>query len=159
MISNLFSAASAVSEKSQRQASVNDQDTRVRLLFWGIALEMSRAHALLGVGANNYQAKYAEARAQFAARNPNSDLIAMNEDLLSVYAHNEYLQLLAELGLVGFVLFALFSLALFASFLRALKVSPHRLPILGAAGAMLAFAISSGASAASFRFLGGGLIF
>jgi len=142
-----------------RQDPVNDQNTRVRLLFWGIALEMSRAHPLLGVGANNYQAKYAEARAQFAARNPNSDLIAMNEDLLSVYAHNEYLQMLAELGLVGFVLFALFSLALFASFLRALKVSRHRLPILGAAGAMLAFAISSGASAASFRFLGGGLIF
>ena len=142
-----------------QQHPATDANTQVRFLFWRIALEMVRVHPLLGVGANNYQVIYPEARAQFAARNMNSPLLTANEDLLAGYAHNEYLQMLAELGTVGFFLFVLFSFALMFSFWQALKVSRHKLPILGAAGAMLAFAVSSGASAASFRSLGGGLIF
>ena len=75
-----------------------DVSTRVRFLFWGVGLEMARAHPLLGVGGNNYEVEYATARAQFSARHPNSSLVAMNEHLLTVYAHNEYVQLIAELG-------------------------------------------------------------
>jgi putative inorganic carbon (HCO3(-)) transporter len=136
-----------------------DPNTRVRFLFWGVGLEMVRAHPLFGVGANNYQVRYGEGRAQFAARYPNSPLVAMNDHLLTLYAHNEYVQMAAELGLVGLILFVLFSLSLVATFVRALRIRCHVLPVLGAAGAMLAFAISSGASASSFRYLGGGLIF
>jgi O-antigen ligase len=142
-----------------QQNPTTDANAQVRFLFWRIALEMARVHPLLGVGANNYQVKYPEARAQFAARNMNSPLLALNQDLLSVYAHNEYLQMLAELGVVGILLFVIFSFALVLSFWQALKVTRYKLPILGAAGAMLSFAVSSGASAASFRSIGGGLIF
>jgi O-antigen ligase len=142
-----------------QQHPATDANAQVRFLFWRIALEMAHVHPLLGVGGNNYQVIYPEARAQFAVRNMNSPLLAANEDLLAGYAHNEYLQMLAELGVMGFLLFVLFSFALVLSFWQALKVSRHKLPILGAAGAMLAFAVSSGASAASFRSLGGGLIF
>lgn len=137
----------------------SDPNTRVRFLFWRVGLEMVRSHPLVGVGANNYQINFAEGRAQFAARNPNSPLVAMNDHLLTLYAHNEYVQMAAELGLIGLILFALFSLALLTNFVRALKDRGQTLPVLGAGGAMLAFAISSGASASSFRSLGGGLIF
>jgi O-antigen ligase len=136
-----------------------DANTKVRMLFWGVGLEMLRSNPLLGVGANNYQIKYAEGRAQFSARYPNSPLVAMNDHLLTLYAHNEYVQMAAELGIVGLVLFILFSLALVTNFVRALKNRGQAIPVLGAGGAMLAFAISSGASASSFRCLGGGLIF
>jgi O-antigen ligase/Tfp pilus assembly protein PilF len=136
-----------------------DANTRVRFLFWGVGLEMVRSHPLLGVGANNYQIKYGEARAQFAARYPNSPLVAMSDHLLTLYAHNEYLQMAAELGIVGLMLFVLFSLALVSKFIRALRDRGQTLPVLGAGGAMLAFALSSGASASSFRAIGGGLIF
>ncbi|MBA3512884.1 MAG: O-antigen ligase family protein [Pyrinomonadaceae bacterium] len=136
-----------------------DANTSVRILFWGVGLEMVRSHPLLGVGANNYQIKYGEGRAQFSARYPNSPLVAMNDHLLTLYAHNEYVQMAAELGIIGLLLFALFSLALVTNFARALRDRGQTLPVLGAGGAMLAFGISSGASASSFRSLGGGLIF
>ena len=142
------------------QVNIRDDDsTRARMLFWGVALEMLRAHPLLGVGANNYEAAFPEARARFAERHPNSPLVAMNEQLLVIYAHNEYLQLAAETGAVGFTLFLIFALTLVSLFWRALKHPTKALPALGAGAGMLAFAISSGASASSFRYFGGGLLF
>jgi putative inorganic carbon (HCO3(-)) transporter len=149
-----------VSTVTRLQQNLNtDPNTRVRFLFWGVGLEMLRSHPLLGVGANNYQAKFGEGRSQFSARYPSSPLVAMNDHLLTLYAHNEYVQMAAELGLIGLMLFVLLSLSLVATFVRGLRVRLHPLPVLGTAGAMLAFAISSGASASSFRYLGGGLMF
>ncbi len=136
-----------------------DSNTRVRFLFWGVGLEMLRARPLLGVGGNNYETAFPAARARFATNHVGSPLVGMNEEFLTVYAHNEYLQMLAELGLIGFALFVILSLALVASFLLALKHKKQVLPVLGAAGAMLAFAVSSGASGSSFRYFGGGLLF
>ncbi|MDQ3668433.1 MAG: O-antigen ligase family protein [Acidobacteriota bacterium] len=142
-----------------QQNLLSDANTRARFLLWGAGLEIMRAHPLLGVGGNNYQVKFGEGRAQFSSRYPNSPLVAMNEHLLPIYAHNEYVQMAAELGIIGLILFVLFSLALVTNFVRALRDRGQSLPVLGAGGAMLAFAISSGASASSFRYLSGGLIF
>ena len=155
------SSASAGTSTVARLAQnpVQDNNTRVRFLFWGVAFEMFRLHPLTGVGGNNYDAMFGVARAEFAARNPNSSLTGMNEDFLTVYAHNEYLQMLAELGVVGFLFIAVFAAQLLIAFRRALKNKQLVLPALGAAGAMLAFAISSGASASSFRYFGAGLMF
>jgi O-antigen ligase len=150
-------ATSTVGRFSQDLSA--DISTRARFLFWGVGLEMARAHPLIGVGANNYDAAYANARAQFSARYPTSSLVGVNEHLLVGFAHNEYIQLLAELGGVGLLLFVVFSLMLVASLWRALKLRSHILPALGAGGAMLAFAVSSGASGSSFRYFGGGLVY
>jgi len=142
-----------------QQSLVSDVNTQARFLLWGVGLEILRAHPLLGVGANNYQVHFAEGRAQFAARYPASPLVAMNEQLLPIYAHNEYVQMLAELGIIGLLLFVLFGLGLVATLIAALRARGQQLPVLGAGCAMLAFAISSGASASSFRYMSGGLIF
>ena len=136
-----------------------DANTRARMLLWGVGLEMLRAHPLLGVGGNNYEVAYAGARARFSARHPESPLVGVNEDLLAVYAHNEYIQMLAELGAVGLLLFVLLSCLLVVAFRRALRHPTQALTALGCAGGMLAFAVSSGASASSFRYFGGGLVF
>lgn len=136
-----------------------DDSTRARVLFWGVGFEMLRANPLLGVGANNYETAFPEARTRFAERHPDSALVAMNENLLVVYAHNEYVQLAAELGAIGLALFLLFAAALAYALLRALRHPTKALPALGAGAGMLAFAISSGASASSFRYFGGGLLF
>jgi O-antigen ligase len=158
--SNAQPNAAATSTVSRFTGDLSaDVSTRARFLFWGVGLEMARAHPLLGVGGNNYEAAYATARAQFSTRYPTSSLVALNEDLLTVYAHNEYVQLFAELGAIGFTLFVLFSLSLVAALWRALKQKSQILPALGAGGAMLAFAVSSGASGSSFRYFGGGLVF
>ena len=136
-----------------------DANTHVRFLFWGAGLEMLRAHPLRGVGANNYDAAFSKARAEFAARHPESPLLGLNEHLLAVYAHNEYVQMLAELGLTGLLLFVLFAVGFVAAFWRALRHKTLALPALGAAAGMLAMAVSSGASSSSYRYLGGGLVF
>jgi O-antigen ligase len=149
-----------VSTVSRLQQNLpSDANTQARFLLWGAGLEIMRAHPFLGVGGNNYQVNFGEGRAQFSARYPNSPLVAVNEHLLPIYAHNEYLQMAAELGIIGLVLFVLFGVSLVANFVKALRVKGQSLPVLGAGGAMLAFAISSGASASSFRYLSGGLIF
>jgi tetratricopeptide (TPR) repeat protein len=73
-------------------------------------------------------------------------------------AHNEYVQILAELGIVGFALFLAFCVALIIAAWRALRYSQSALAP-GACCSLIAFALSSGASSASFRWMGGGLIF
>lgn len=138
--------------------NANEPNTRVRLLFWGIGLEMLRAHPLTGVGANNYEIAYPQARAKFSAAHSGSTLLAMHEEMLVERAHNEYVQLLAELGIVGFMFFLAFCAALAQAAGRALRRSRSALA-LGASASLIAFAISSGASAASFRWMGTGIMF
>lgn len=138
--------------------SASEPNTRVRFLFWGIGLEMLREHPLHGVGANNYDVAYPQARAQFAQKHSASPLIAMHEEMLVERAHNEYVQMLAELGIVGFTLFLIFCGALVIAAWRALRRSRSAL-VPGACCSLIAFALSSGASSASFRWMGGGLIF
>lgn len=159
-LSNVPSNTTPVSTVSRFTGNLSsDVGTRARFLFWGVGLEMALAHPLLGVGGNNYEVAYPTARARFSAKHPNSSLVGLNEHLLTVYAHNEYVQLISELGVIGFLLFVLFSLLLVATLWRALKQRSQFIPALGAGGAMLAFAVSSGASGSSFRYFGGGLIF
>ncbi|MDT4899049.1 MAG: hypothetical protein QOH25_4126 [Acidobacteriota bacterium] len=138
--------------------SAAEANTRVRFLFWGIGLEMWREHPLTGVGANNYDAAYPEARAEFSVKHADSALIAMDEEMLVERAHNEYVQILAELGAIGFVLFMVFCVGLTIAAWRALRYARSPLA-LGAVGSLISFALSSGASSASFRWMGGGLIF
>lgn len=139
--------------------SITETNTSARLLFWGVGLEMFRARPFLGVGANNYEVAFSDARAQFSTAHRNSPLVGMNEQLLTQYAHNEYMQILAELGSIGFALFLGFYVALVLTFWRALKKARRPLLALGSGAGLLAFAVSSGASAFSFRWLGSGLIF
>jgi len=136
-----------------------DESANMRFLLWGAGLEMFRAHPVTGVGANNYQSNFANARASFVQRYPNSSLVGLNDHLLPIYAHNEYVQMLAELGLLGLGLFAALAVALTINLVIALRSSRNKLRVIGPGAAMLVFAISSGASASSFRYLSGGLIF
>jgi O-antigen ligase len=139
-------------------SSAADPNTRVRFLFWGAALEMLREHPLRGVGANNYEVAFPGARAEFSAEHPDSPLIGLNEAELAQQAHNEYLQIAAELGAVGVLLFAAFAAALLRVTGRALSGAPSPLAV-GAGASLLVFAISSGASSVSFRYTGSGLLF
>jgi len=135
-----------------------DANTQVRFLVWAIGLEMFRDNPLLGVGANNYELAYPSAREQFSASYPASPLVSSHEELLAQRAHNEYIQILAELGAIGFILFLLFCVSLIWLAVRALRSARNPLA-LGAVCSLMTFAISSGASSVSFRWLGSGLLF
>jgi O-antigen ligase len=154
----LAGGRASVLTRLQSTSTEDQSSARHRFLFWGIGWEMLRARPLTGVGANNYEVVYPEARARFAARYSGSPLIQLFEDKLAERAHNEYVQILSELGAVGFVLFALLCASLIVA--AALALASARSPLaLGAACSLLAFAISSGASSVSFRWMGSGLLF
>ncbi|MDT4955703.1 MAG: hypothetical protein QOJ02_3841 [Acidobacteriota bacterium] len=138
--------------------SADDPNARARFLCWAAGLEMWSTRPLTGVGANNYDTAFPEARAQFSARHADSGLVAVNEDMLVERAHNEYLQILAELGVVGFTLFIVFCVALMIAACRALRRARSPLA-LGGVCSLVVFALSSGASSVSFRWTGSGLIF
>src|SRR6185436_431689 len=142
-----------------KTTSASEANTGVRLLYWGVGWEMFRAHPLTGVGANNYEVAFPIARERFAAAHANSSLLGLNEQLLTQYAHNEYVQILADLGLVGMAFFGAFCLLLIRTFWIALRNAHRPLPALGAGAGMLAFAVSSFASPFSFRWFGSGLMF
>ncbi|HEV2859852.1 MAG TPA: O-antigen ligase family protein [Pyrinomonadaceae bacterium] len=141
-----------------RQTSVADPSARARLLYWAAAFEMLRAHPVNGVGGGGYDSAFAEARAAYAVREPESPLLGVNERYLMAGAHNEYLQIASELGLVGVGLFAVFCVALVWGAWRALRAGRGPL-VPGAVASLAVFAVCSGASSISFRWFGSGLAF
>ena len=136
----------------------NDSNTHARLLLWAIGFEMLKAYPLTGVGGGNYQVSYDDARAAFASDHPNSSLVGLNDHLLPMFAHNEYVQMLAELGVVGFALFVGFIVTILWEAFRGLRSGWNRMLILTSGSAIVAFMLSSGASASSFRSIGAGLL-
>ncbi|MBC7930113.1 MAG: O-antigen ligase family protein [Rubrivivax sp.] len=141
-----------------KATSVTETNTRARLLYWGAAIEMWRVRPLTGIGAGGFNSAFPEARASFIAARPDSSLAGINEQFLSAGAHNEYLQILSELGATGLVFFLAFTTALAWAAWRVLRHSTSALA-LGAFASLAAFAVSSGASSISFRWTGSGLVF
>ena len=142
----------------QTATGADDPNTSVRFLTWAVGFEMWRTRPLIGVGANNYDTAFADARARFSAAHPDSGLVALTEERMAERAHNEYIQILAELGAIGFVLFLVFCVALILAAWRVLRRARSPLA-LGSVCSLVVFALSSGASSVSFRWLGSGLIF
>ncbi len=131
-----------------------------RLLVWNIASEMARMHPLTGVGADNFIAFTNIARAKVAARAPDVPSPEIAEDVVLERAHNEYLQILAELGIVGIVLFAAIFGALKLNVFHLLRRRWRLSPMVWACvGGMTAFALSSLVSSFSFRAMQNGVAF
>ncbi|MBF0275143.1 MAG: O-antigen ligase family protein [Nitrospinae bacterium] len=74
-----------------------------RLIQWLVAIEMFKENPLLGVGPGGYQYKYKDYEIKIKEK-PGSPFYGLSF-YVAKHAHNEYLQLLAEIGLIGFLLF------------------------------------------------------
>jgi putative inorganic carbon (HCO3(-)) transporter len=84
--------------------------------LWAVALDVFRAHPLVGVGAGNFP--LVEPSYAFLNRNlPRFDLIVVTPKVV----HNTYLNVLVEVGVVGFILFAFVVVGAFAAALRAVR--------------------------------------
>lgn len=105
-----------------------DVASRERIVMWKTALAMIHAKPLLGHGVNTFMANY--------------NHYAGDATLWPAYAHNCFLQIAAETGLVGLGLFLLFIGALAALVWKALRVGPAPL-LTGFAAALVAFLIQS----------------
>ncbi len=117
-----------------RGVPVNDENyaTVERLAHWQAALAMANANPLLGVGLGNYEAAY-----------PDYALPRWPQAL--GHAHNDYLNMLAETGLVGFIAYVLVWGLIIYRTLRALRLSDvvMRGAILGLLGTWTHLAVHS----------------
>ena len=131
---------------------------QVRLLVWQIAFESFKQNPMLGTGAENFAINYKDARKAVAETHPNDANLALYEEILPERAHNEFLQILAELGIVGVLIFVwlLFGILRLAFSMRRRKIS---LLTIAALAGICAFLVSSLASSYSFRVPANGLCF
>lgn len=159
LISQISLSTTSTTTVTARFSTENSQSSfKSRFLYWGIALEAFKQNPVIGVGADNFVSVYLIAREKYSTADPQNKLLELDEDNLAERAHNEYLQILSELGAVGAALFVwlLGGIALIFLSLRKKRVS--LLSIASFAG-ICAFLISSVASSYSFRVPANGLCF
>lgn len=143
-----------VSDEAGISASNN-----LRKLMTSLSLEMFRAHPVGGIGADNFGFEVNNYRASYAGRSPQDPNLASAENEISERAHNEYLQILAELGIVGAAIFGwlLAGIALMAY--RAAVRRPVSLTGIAAVLGLGMFLASSLVSSYSFRLIQNGFVF
>lgn len=132
----------------------------VRKLLKSVTLEMIKTHPIMGVGADNYGMEFNNYRAVYAAKNP-TDVNLMTAEVESAErSHNEYLQILSELGIIGGFIFAWFLSSLLLMTFTALKRIKRvsLLPIASLLGIAF-FLASSVVSSFSFRLVQNGFVF
>ena len=114
-------------------SSAEEITAQGRLLLWGETLDLIAAYPLFGCGLGAYVSAFLKYK--------------VSHPLLTAdYAHSDYLQLLAELGMIGFSIAAALVLTVLAKAVRA--ASRHSEPnsrflALACAGAMVAILIHS----------------
>jgi O-antigen ligase len=155
-----FSANSTSTFDRMTSASTN-ASTNARPFLARIALEMFRANPLGGVGADNFGRRVNEYRAEFAADNPEYPHLSLFENEFPKRAHNEYLQILAETGVVGFALFVWFLIGCLRLASVNLNFRRPRLTMTGAAAicGMATFFVSSAVTSFSFRVVPNAVMF
>ncbi len=110
----------------------SDAGVMDRWAMWQAALGMIRDRPVLGHGLNTFMANYLT--------------YWVGGEQQPRYAHNCYLQVAAETGLVGLTAFLSLLASLFACLVRAIRRvgEPHRVLLLGMCAGLVAFAVQAG---------------
>jgi|CXWL01.1.fsa_nt_gi O-antigen ligase len=161
VISSAFAPLPATADYITGAADPSRETSTMRLFTWGVSREMIAANLIVGVGADNFGLEFNKARKEFRLKNPDTPKAEIGEDYLVERAHNEPLQILAELGVIGIALF-LVPFTVFAYyFAGSFRRNGFRLSPIGwaAIAGMSAFAASSMVSSFSFRSVQNGAVF
>jgi O-antigen ligase len=131
-----------------------------RKLMLSVGEEMIKAHPVVGIGADNFGFQANDYRMQLGSVSPDDPNLAEAEDTIPERAHNEYLQITAELGIVGLAIFMLFIAGIGLMGYRAVRRSKHISIFLIAAFIGLGlFLTSSLVTSYSFRLIQNGFVF
>lgn len=117
----VFLNSPQLQDRAESITSTTLQSNTERVLMWQSAFEMFKDHPILGVGLGQYAPKYLnEYKSPEAKERQN-------------HSHNNFLQMLAENGIVGFVGFSLlFGYILLSSLRNSIrKLSPYHVLIFG----------------------------
>lgn len=142
------------------KADPTRENASMRVFTWTIARRMIAEKVVTGVGADNFGIDFNAARAEYAMHEPADPRLSAAEDFVVERAHNEPLQITAELGIPGLLLF-LTAFGVFAYWVIKHFLAHRRAvsPILaGASAGITAFFISSMASSFSFRAAQNGIV-
>ena len=106
MISFVFLPPDQLIVRFARISSVEGITAEDRVLLWRETLDLIAAYPLFGCGLGGYGSAFLKHKVSVPL-------------VSSAYAHNDYLQILAELGIIGFVIAAALMLAILAKAVRA----------------------------------------
>ncbi len=152
------STSPTVSRFSDKEHISGSNDFRKLMLTLG--LEMIADKPMLGVGADNFGFEVNRYRSEYALQNPTDPTLSQAESNIPERAHNEYLQIASELGIVGAGIFCWFLIGVVGTIIRALKkhdsIPPHA---FAASIALLLFLLSSLVTSYSFRLVQNGIVF
>jgi tetratricopeptide (TPR) repeat protein len=85
--------------------NVTDASETMRLFFWKNAIEITKKHPFFGIGLGNYKIESVPFEKKY-----------LNDDMLSVHPHNDFLEIFAETGIAnGIVYLLIFFLVLVAN--------------------------------------------
>lgn len=129
-----------------------------RKLMASISLEMFRQHPVTGVGADNFGMQLNDHRAAYAEKHPDDPNLINAENEIPERSHNEYLQILAELGIVGGLIIAWLIAGVGLMLFRAVK-DRRSLTALAAVSGVVIFLLSSLVTSYSFRLIQNGFVF
>ena len=144
------------------QESGNSFSNNVRFLFSAVGFEMVSAHPLTGVGADNYGLEFNKYFEIFSLNNKNEIVRLQQEIFIPERAHNEYLQIVAELGLIGGIIFLFFLFGIAKLGVQQIKINkgkPADILSQAAAAGIVTFLFSSLFTSFSFRLAQNGLVF
>lgn len=92
-----------------------------RLLIWRLTWNIVKQHPIFGIGYDDYAVQYMNFQAKFFQRPINIENYAMVAGNVNM-AHNEYLQLFAEAGIIGLLCFLFVIFFVYRDSLRAISV-------------------------------------
>lgn len=134
------------------EADPTRASSELRLFIWKVGLQMAKDNVVIGVGADNFGNEFNNARASYRKTEAGNSGVELGEDFLMERAHNEAIQVIAELGMIGLILFVV-PFAIFA--IRARYAidddSGTNIVFVSCVGGICAFAISSMVSSFSMR--------
>ena len=159
-----FSVTSDVPATTDYITGANDptrSTTAFRVFSWGLGGQMFADNWIVGVGADNFGIKLNGSRIRYRLTKPDDPKDEPGEDYIFERAHNEPIQIAAELGVIGLILVFVPFVIFAAYFVRTLVKRRFRSsPMLWASAAgMCAFAFSSMVSSFSFRSAQNGVVF
>lgn len=136
----------------------NQSNLQWRFLVWGITLESFKRKPVQGIGADNFVVDYRNAQESYANLDSQNKLLEIDQQIIAERSHNEYLQILAELGSIGAMLFVWLLVGI-GTFLFSLRRKQVSLVSLASLAGIFAFLVSSLTSSYSFRVPANGVCF
>ena len=104
-------------ERAVSAFDMQGSSLRTRLLIWNSTIDMIKDRPLLGSGLGTFPLHYLDYQADFLQNNPDY----MQFLGKAAEAHNEYLQIWAEMGIIGLLLFLLIIIIFYRTNLNTIK--------------------------------------